>query len=102
MKTISALKARSKLGTILNEVSQDGEHYIIERLSRPLVAVLPINEYQSLFKQSVSKKNKEELLQALSTFRKKYGKQLSGRKGTTNFLHEMRANRTKFLTKLLK
>lgn len=102
MKTISALKARSKLGTILNEVSQEGEHYIIERLSRPLVAVLPIKEYQEVFKRRVSEKHRGELLQKLASFRKKYGKQLSGRKGTTHLLHKMRAKRTQHLIRLMK
>ncbi len=102
MKTISALKARSKLGTILNEVSQEGEHYIIERLSRPLVAVVPIREYKEVFSKKTSKNHGEELLQELASFRKKYGKQLSGKKGTTQLLHEIRSKRTQHLISLLK
>lgn len=102
MKTISALKARSKLGTILNEVSQEGEHYIIERLSRPLAVVLPVNEYEQVFKQNISKKHSEELLEQLAMFRKRYGKQLSGKKGTTHLLHEMRTKRTSHLLNLTK
>lgn len=102
MKTISALKARSRLGTILNEVSQEGEHYVIERLSRPLVAVVPIREYKEVFKQKTSKNRGEELLRELASFRKKYGKKLSGKKGTTQLIREMRAKRTQHLISLLK
>lgn len=102
MKTISALRVRSKLGTVLNEVSQEGEHYIIERLSRPLAVLLPIEEYQTVFKLKNLKKNGDELLKELSSFRKKYGKKLSGKQGTTNLLRKMRTNRTQHLTNLLK
>ena len=102
MKTINALRARSRLGTILDEVSQTGEHYIVERLGRPLVVVLPIEEYEAAFKNRVSKKHKEELLNELASFRKKYGKQLSGKKGTVHLLHEMRTKRTNHLIDLIK
>lgn len=100
MKTINALSARSRLGTLLDEVSQQGVHYVIERLSRPLVVVVPFQEYQEVFKQKVSKKHSEELLQALAAFRKKYGKQLSGKRGTTELLHDIREKRTKHLRTL--
>lgn len=102
MKTINALSARSRLGTILDEVSKEGEHYIIERLNRPLVAVLPIEEYHSVFKKSVAKKHGDDVLQLLDSFRKKYGKKLSGKKGTTRLLHDMRSKRTHHLIHLLK
>lgn len=102
MKTINALSARSRLGTILDEVSQEGEHYIIERLSRPLVAVIPVSEYKEVFHQRISKKKGELLLEQLAAFRKKYGKRLSRGKGTTNLIGEMRENRTRHLLNLVK
>ncbi|MBI4009556.1 type II toxin-antitoxin system Phd/YefM family antitoxin [Candidatus Roizmanbacteria bacterium] len=102
MKTISALNVRSKLGTVLDEVSQEGEHYIIERLSRPLAVLLPIEEYQAVFKLKNLKKNADELLKELSSFRKKYGKKLSGKHGTTHLLQKMRTKRTKNLIQLIK
>lgn len=102
MKTINALSARSRLGTILDEVSQEGIHYVIKRLSEPLVVVVPFKEYQEVFKQNVSKKQQEELFDKLASFRKKYGKQLSGKKGTTQLLHDMREKRTQSLLKLVK
>jgi|SRR3989344_3844970 len=102
MRTINALKARSRLGTILDEVSQEGIHYVIKRLSEPLVVVVPFSEYQEVFKQNVSKKEHVELLQELNSFRKRYGKQLSGKKGTTQLLHDMRNKRTQSLLNLIK
>jgi prevent-host-death family protein len=47
-KTISALKARQNLGQIMNEVALKGDDYIIERAGKPLVAVIPMEKYQSL------------------------------------------------------
>jgi len=47
-KTISALKARQNLGQVMNEVALKGDDYIIERAGKPLVAVIPIEKYQSL------------------------------------------------------
>jgi prevent-host-death family protein len=47
-KRISALKARQNLGQVMNEVSLKGDDYIIERAGKALVAVIPIEKYQSL------------------------------------------------------
>jgi len=101
MKTINALSARSRLGTILNEVSQEGVHYIIERLSKPLVVVVPFKEYQELYKSKNTKKDGQEFLRELAQFRKKYGKQFAGKKGTLKLLHETREERTKQLQDVL-
>src|SRR3990167_650825 len=97
MRTINALKARSRLGTILDEVSQQGIHYVIKRLNEPLVVVVPFKEYQETFRHNISKKLQVELLNELTSFGKKYGKQLSGKKGTLTLLHDMRKKRTQSL-----
>jgi len=47
-KKISALKVRQNLGQIMNEVSLRGDDYIIERAGKPLVAMIPIEKYQSM------------------------------------------------------
>jgi len=47
-KRISALKAMQNLGQVMNEVALKGDDYIIERAGKPLVAVIPIEKYQSL------------------------------------------------------
>ncbi|MBF0565098.1 MAG: type II toxin-antitoxin system Phd/YefM family antitoxin [Nitrospirae bacterium] len=48
IKTISAMKARQTLGQILNEVSISSDTYIIERAGKPLVAVIPVREYERI------------------------------------------------------
>lgn len=62
-KKISALKARQNLGQVMNEVALKGDDYIIERAGKPLVAVIPIEKYQSL-QQEI-----EEFFEALSQMR---------------------------------
>jgi prevent-host-death family protein len=62
-KKISALKARQNLGQVMNEVALKGDDYIIERAGKPLVAVIPIEKYQSL-QQEI-----QEFLEALSKMR---------------------------------
>jgi len=47
-KKISALKVRQNLGQIMNEVSLRGDEYIIERAGKPLVAMIPMEKYQSM------------------------------------------------------
>jgi prevent-host-death family protein len=47
-KKISALKVRQNLGQVMNEVALRGDEYIIERAGKPLVAMIPIEKYQSM------------------------------------------------------
>jgi len=62
-KRISALKARQNLGQVMNEVALKGDDYIIERAGKPLVAVIPIEKYQSLQREI------EEFFESLSKMR---------------------------------
>lgn len=100
MKTINALKARTQLGTVLDSVSRHGEHYIIERLNKPLVAVVPIQEYKERFLNTSfadKSERKEQLLTLVKQITKKYGKKLAGKEGSVQFIRKMRNNRTKQL-----
>lgn len=47
-KKISAIKVRQNLGQVMNEVALRGDEYIIERAGKPLVAIIPIEKYQSM------------------------------------------------------
>ncbi len=62
-KRISALKARQNLGQVMNEVAIKGDDYIIERAGKPLVAVIPMEKYQSL------QRDWDEFFDALSKMR---------------------------------
>jgi prevent-host-death family protein len=63
-KTISALKARQNLGQVMNEVALRGDEYIIERAGKPLVAMIPMERYQSL------QKDLDEFFESLDMMRR--------------------------------
>jgi prevent-host-death family protein len=63
-KTISALKARQNLGQVMNEVALKGDDYIIERAGKPLVAMIPMERYQSL------QKDLDEFFESLDMMRR--------------------------------
>ena len=45
LKKISAQKARQRFGELMDEVRIRGDRYIVERGKRPMVAVIPVEEY---------------------------------------------------------
>jgi prevent-host-death family protein len=58
IKTVNALKARQKLGTLLEEVFYQDAQYIIERAGKPMAAVVPVwqlEEWQKHHDRSKSK-----------------------------------------------
>lgn len=103
VRTINALRARSRLGTLLDEVSQEGTHYIIERLHKPLVAVVPFDEYQK-YHQEIRRRGSQtaelELLKAILQFRQNYGDELAKAPSATSLLKKQRTKRTRNLMKL--
>jgi prevent-host-death family protein len=48
LKKISAIKVRQNLGQVMNEVALKEDEYIVERAGKPLVAIIPIDQYQRL------------------------------------------------------
>lgn len=50
LKKISAMQARRQLGQIMNEVSITRDVCIVERAGKPLVAIVPIQDYERLQK----------------------------------------------------
>lgn len=50
-KELTALKARGSLGEILEKVYYKGEEYIIKRGKKPMAALIPLDEFESLKKQ---------------------------------------------------
>jgi len=45
LKKISAQKARQNCGELMDEVRLRGDRYIVNRGDKPLVAVIPVEEY---------------------------------------------------------
>ena len=42
VKTVSAQKARQRLGRLLDDVHRNGDQYVIERAGQPIAAVVPV------------------------------------------------------------
>ena len=64
LKTISAIKVRQNLGQVMNEVALKDDKYIIERAGKPLVAIIPIEQYRSM------KKERKEFFQMVDEIQK--------------------------------
>ncbi len=93
MKTISALKARGRLGTILDEVSKKKEHYLIERLSKPLAVVIPVEEYEETVSKESRKVRLRKVAREIDEWREKYGGKLAGW-DVVKTIRKMREERT--------
>ena len=65
-KTISAMKVRQNLGRIMNEVSLRDEDYVVERAGKPLVAIVPFEQYR--FFQAY-RENSDVFFQSVDSFR---------------------------------
>ena len=50
LKTVTALQARKRLGTIMNAVSFKNDQYVVERKGMPMVAIIPINKFKQMNK----------------------------------------------------
>lgn len=64
IKKISAMKARKQLGQIMNEVSLRLDQYIVERGGKPIVAIIPVQQFQKW----AEKRN--EFFEAVDSIRK--------------------------------
>ena len=64
LKRITAIKVRQNLGQVMNEVALKEDEYIVERAGKPMVAIIPIEEYQRM------KKEKDEFFQMFEEVQK--------------------------------
>jgi len=65
LKKISAQKARQRFGELMDAVHLRGDRYIVERGNRPMVAVIPVEEYVTW------EKIKERLYEKVSQIRER-------------------------------
>lgn len=50
IKTITAMKARQNLGSIMNEVSFTGDEFIIERAGKPMAVIVSVDKFYKMKK----------------------------------------------------
>jgi prevent-host-death family protein len=75
VKTISAIKVRQNLGQVMNEVALKADEFIVERAGKPLVAIIPIAQYQSI------KREREEFFRMVEEIQAQSRKKGGGIKG---------------------
>ena len=63
VKTISAMNVRQRLGQVMNEVQLRNDHYIVERAGKPIVAIVPVEEFQAWMRR------REKLFQEIDEVR---------------------------------
>ena len=96
MITINALKIRTSLGSILDNVVL-GEHYIVERLGKPTAVIIPYTKFDfEKHRKESRKKRMEEAAKKMDELREKYGKKYKGEDSVT-IIRRMREERTKHL-----
>jgi prevent-host-death family protein len=92
MKTLTALDLRKRLGSILNEVHERKERFIVSRANKPLAVIISVDEYE----ERVLKKERGRKLQAICAgmekWKKEHGNE-TGRIDVTDAIREMRDRR---------
>ena len=97
MITINALKIRTKLGGILDNVAQKGETYIIQRMGKPMAVIVPYDKFDLDKTHDEEKRKKmEKAIKAMDKWREKYGKKY-GKPDSVTIIRKMRKERTKHL-----
>jgi|SRR3990167_3401114 len=101
MITINALKIRTKLGGILDNVSQKGEHYIIERMGKPMAVIVPYTKFNiEKHEEETRKQRMEQAAKKMDKWREKHSKKYSGEDSVT-IIRRMRKERTKHLLNVI-
>lgn len=97
MITINALKVRTKLGGILDNVSKKGEHYIIERMGKPLAIIVPYTKFDFEKKRNDERQKRvEKAVRSINRLRRKYGSKYSN-EDSAIIVRRMRDERSKHL-----
>jgi len=78
VKTINALTFRKKLGSTLDEVHNKKTHIIISRANRPLVVIIPFEDYKELKEEKERERRLRLAASRIDQWRKKHIKQLKG------------------------
>ena len=71
MKRISAVEARRRFGTMLDEVKHQGTEYVIERDSRPAAVVISLEAFQRY------QKARRQAFDAVEALRERFADEIS-------------------------
>ena len=96
MITINALKIRTKLGSILDNVAS-GEHYIVERLGKPTAVIVPYSKFDTeKHREETRRQRMQTAAKKMDEWRQKHSNKYKGEDSVT-IIRRMRRERTKHL-----
>ena len=78
MKTLNALSLRRKFGGVIDGVCRDKEPLVITRANKPLVVILPYEEYGRLTEKRGDEKKLRRVFQQIKEWSDKHEEALKG------------------------
>lgn len=92
MKKLTALSLRKKLGSILNEVHDRKERFIVSRANKPLAVLISVDEYEEKILKKERGRRLQAICAAMETWKEQHGRE-TGRTDVTGAVREMRDSR---------
>ncbi len=92
MKRLTALDLRKKLGSILNEVHDRKERFIVSRANKPLAVIISVDEYEERILKKERGRKLQEICAGMEKWKERHGKETS-RTDVTGAIREMRDSR---------
>lgn len=78
MKTLQALQVRKRFGGVLDEVVKKGEPVVIERTGKPLVVMVPFEQYQAEHDQMARRERLRKVFAEMDQWAKRNAEALKG------------------------
>ena len=92
MKTLNALSLRRKFGGVIDEVCRDKEPLVITRANKPMVVMLPYEEYRRLTEEREDEKKLRRVFQQIKDWSDEHVDELKGLDAVT-MIRELRQGR---------
>jgi len=97
MIVVNALKVRTKLGGILDNVAKNGEHYLIERMGKPMAVIVPYQSFDMKTHQSQTRRERiQKIIDSIDLQRQKNLTKYSTQ-DSAKIVRRMRDERSKHL-----
>ena len=78
MKRLQALQVRKRFGSVLDTVAKQHEPVVIERAGRPLVVMVPFDQYQAEHGATARRERLQKVAREMDRWAQRNAKTLSG------------------------
>ncbi|MEW6482086.1 MAG: type II toxin-antitoxin system Phd/YefM family antitoxin [bacterium] len=89
MKTLNALTVRKRFGSVIDEVYTKKHPIVISRVNKPLVAMIPIEDYKEKYEGEGKERQLQLTAKKIDQWRKEHREELKGI-DTTSIIRQMR------------